>query len=310
MATYTYEVGRGWVDSPAMKVFLSWSKEPSKSVALFLRTWLTDVIQSLAPWMSEHDIESGERSMSIISAELQDRDFGILVITPENQEQPWINFEAGALSKMLSTSRVVPYLFDMKIADLRQGPISQFQAREATKDGTLRLMQDINTQMGGKLTEPQLQKAFDRNWPDLEAELQRIAEAKRVGPAPRPPRRSESDKLDELLTLVREIRQRETPSSYERMRGELPKRFTSRETVQMNETLARHAFLLSKLRSKLDALGIATNSEELLMGEPIIYKIWPQNPLEPQEYKLALKVADEILPTGVHLQIEDASSSF
>ena len=300
MATYTYEVGRGWVDSPAMKVFLSWSKEPSKSVALFLRTWLTDVIQSLAPWMSEHDIESGERSMSIISAELQDRDFGILVITPENQEQPWINFEAGALSKMLSTSRVVPYLFDMKIADLRQGPISQFQAREATKDGTLRLMQDINTQMGGKLTESQLQKAFDRNWPDLESELTRIAEAKRVGPAPRPPRRSESDKLDELLTLVREIRQRETPSAHESIRAShIP--LTRKRGYSMNQLpigIQTFVNIMNHKGFNLEPLGV-------IVGDQTIFRIGLRVPSSPEDIKTITEISKSILPDNIKISIEE-----
>lgn len=42
-----------------MKVFISWSGETSKKVALALKAWLPNVIQALDPWMSDKDIEKG-----------------------------------------------------------------------------------------------------------------------------------------------------------------------------------------------------------------------------------------------------------
>ncbi|AFD25908.1 TIR domain-containing protein [Deinococcus gobiensis] len=210
-----------------MKVFLSWSKEPSKSIATFLRGWLTDVIQSLEPWMSGEDIPVGDRWANQISGELESRNYGILILTPENQFQPWINYEAGALSKMVGSSRVIPYTFGFKPADVSSSPLTAFQGVEANEDGTWRMLVEINKGLPVPLAEPQLRRAFEKNWGDLDAELKRVAEveAKRekANPGTTPPPRSDSDKLDEMLPLLRQIAQqtKESPEDrYRRARGQ------------------------------------------------------------------------------------------
>lgn len=84
-----------------MKVFISWSGARSKAVASKLREWLPDVIQNIEPWMSRHDIKAGERWDKELSGELNDSKFGIICLTSDNYDAPWILFEAGALSKTI-----------------------------------------------------------------------------------------------------------------------------------------------------------------------------------------------------------------
>lgn len=103
-----------------MKIFISWSGEISHQVAVVLRDWLPLVIQSIEPYVSSEDIDKGARWSSDIATELDDSSFGILCVTEDNFEAPWLNFEAGALGKSVEKSNV-------KRSDVH-GPILQFQS--------------------------------------------------------------------------------------------------------------------------------------------------------------------------------------
>lgn len=101
-----------------MKVFISWSGEVSRRVAIVLRDWLPSVIQSLEPYVSSEDIDKGTRWSTDISRELDQSSYGILCVTRENLQAPWLNFEAGALSKSVDKSRVSPFLFSVKRSEI------------------------------------------------------------------------------------------------------------------------------------------------------------------------------------------------
>lgn len=119
-----------------MKVFLSWSGQQSKEVAKVFKWWLPKVIQSLTPYMSDLDIEGGERWGESIASELNTSNVGLICVTRDNVNKPWINFESGALSKSVENAkvRVIPFLFNMPSAQLK-GPLLQFQYVEFTKEG-------------------------------------------------------------------------------------------------------------------------------------------------------------------------------
>lgn len=199
-----------------MKVFISWSKEPSKTVAKTLNDWLPSVIQAVDPWMSEEDIKAGSRWHSEISKQLATTSFGIVCVTLQNQHEPWIQFEAGALAKTVEgrlskeastdESYVVPYLIDMAKSDL-SGPLTAFQAIEAKQEGTKRLVGDINRALaayGGKaLPEATLNKSFERAWPELEATLKGLPI-----PTTQEAKRKPEDILAEILDVVRDTNRR------------------------------------------------------------------------------------------------------
>ena len=102
-----------------MKVFLSWSGHKSHQVALAFRDWLPSVIQSVTPYVSSEDIDKCARWSTDIAKELENSSFGILCVTKDNIEAPWLLFEAGALSKMMGKSAVCPFLFDIKMSEIR-----------------------------------------------------------------------------------------------------------------------------------------------------------------------------------------------
>ncbi|GAQ54721.1 hypothetical protein a10_04536 [Streptomyces acidiscabies] len=194
-----------------MKVFLSWSGERSRQVAEALKSWLPDVIQEVDPWVSTQDIAKGGRGIKEITHELAATDFGIICVTPENEASKWINFEAGSLAKEFEIAHVVPFLIDMKIADLT-GPLSQFQATVGdSREDVRKLIGDMNKSSAGRaVAEERLERAFSRSWSELESALQEVRSA--------PPRegmrnsvaRSDTEMLEEILLLVRKQEYRRT----------------------------------------------------------------------------------------------------
>ena len=157
-----------------MKVFISWSGERSKKVAQIFRDWLPTVIQAIDPFVSSEDIEKGARWNTDIAQELKESSFGLICVTKDNLSSPWLNFEAGALSKSIDNTYVAPLLFDVKPSDLKGSPISQFQATSFTKDDMKRFIETLNAAAGNCLSSARLDKAFELCYPDLENSLNEL----------------------------------------------------------------------------------------------------------------------------------------
>jgi hypothetical protein len=183
-----------------MKVFLSWSGDRSKALATALSTWLTDVIQSVVPWMSDHDIQAGARWGGDLDSELEQSNFGVLCLTSDNLEKPWLLFEAGSLAKSISAARVVPYRLDVSATDVKP-PLSQFQGVDATKEGTLKLVRSINDSAQEPMPPDRVERSFEKYWPDLESRIQ----AAKLQPGGEVSMRDEVDYLKEILELVRQL---------------------------------------------------------------------------------------------------------
>ena len=136
-----------------------------------MKGFLQDVNQRITPWFSDADISAGERWASQLAIELDTTEFGIICVTHDALESPWLLFEAGALSRAVKVARVCPYLIDLSQRQLA-GPLAQFQAKEATQEQTWELLQAINLSMTQEaLPETRLRRYFDTFWPALAAEI-------------------------------------------------------------------------------------------------------------------------------------------
>jgi hypothetical protein len=164
------------IDTPVaeMLIFLSWSGTRSKAIAAALRDWLPDVLHFAKPWMSDTDIHAGQRWAGVMGTVLQETKFGILCITSENRDAPWLVFEAGALSNTLSEAAVTPLLFDVAFTDISNGPLGQFQAKKLDRQGCHDLVLSINALFGNPIDSSRLSRLFEWAWPDLEARLDSI----------------------------------------------------------------------------------------------------------------------------------------
>ena len=128
---------------PEMKVFISWSGKRSQTLAQALREWIPLVLHNVEPWLSEADIEAGDRWAEEVAKELADANFGIICVTRENVGSPWVLFEAGALAKSMQGSKVIPLLLDLEFRDIT-GPLAQFQAKKVEKAGIGEVIHSIN----------------------------------------------------------------------------------------------------------------------------------------------------------------------
>ncbi|MFJ5859670.1 LuxR C-terminal-related transcriptional regulator [Pseudarthrobacter oxydans] len=191
-----------------MKIFISWSGEESKQVALLLKGWLKKLLQATEPWMSDEDIVPGTRWSQTIASELQASDFGIICVTQGNKDAQWINFEAGALSMAISETerKVVPLLigFDNR-GGLRQGPLSAFNALLFEREDMWKLVLTLNAELADSVDADDLGELFEILWPKLEERVESLREILDAAPAPAPP--SQKEMLSEILSTVRQLQQ-------------------------------------------------------------------------------------------------------
>jgi len=171
------------------------------------------MIQRAEPWMSDRDIEAGQRWNEEISARLMETDFGIICLTPENINAPWLLFEAGALAKAINKSaRVVPVLLGFRKADLTF-PLAQFQAVESDREGFFALVSAINGALDVQLEPTILNSVFGGLWPNLESNLRVFLAAS--SESARIVRRSDREVLEDVLESIRTLQRTIGSSAHE-----------------------------------------------------------------------------------------------
>lgn len=184
-----------------MKVFISWSGTRGRLIGDAFKTWLPDVIQSIDPFYSPKDIEKGQRWSVEIEQSLKEAKVGIICVTPESMLSPWLMFESGAISNA-KLSRVCPLLFQVEAAQL-QGPLSQFQATPYGEEEVRKLVASINDLMDVPLSGVQLNRTFDRCWPELD---EAIAKALAIqSETDLPKKRPQEEIIEEILSTVRSL---------------------------------------------------------------------------------------------------------
>jgi hypothetical protein len=186
-----------------MKIFISWSGERSQALADAIKDWLKPILHFAHPWLSTADIKSGDRWSIEIAKELQDTNFGILCVTSDNLNAPWLLFEAGALAKSIDDGRVIPLLLDLEKSDL-SGPLTQFQAEKTDMAGIKKLAESLNKAAATPISDETLQTLFAALWPQLEAKLSSIAATTNAQKKVRP----QAEVLEELVDGVRSVEMR------------------------------------------------------------------------------------------------------
>jgi hypothetical protein len=223
-----------------LKIFISWSGPLSGQVAEALRDWLPSVLQTVVPYVSSEDIHKGARWSVDVSRELETSTYGILCVTASNVDAPWLNFEAGALSKSFDKGRVSPFLFGVDRSDVT-GPLVQFQSTIYDRDDVLKLVKSINMACEVPLESARLDEIFDVWWPRLRRRLDALSVSLDATSA-ETPSRSVDDMVSEILDIVR-AQQLTLSSSIRQATGDINNSVRTVNGVDLTEV----AYLLARL---------------------------------------------------------------
>ncbi len=190
-----------------MRVFLSWSKDRSQKVAEEFHSWIQCVNQKIKPFFSPKDLSGGLVWINELNSQLSKTNAGIIFLTPENQHEAWIQFEAGALAKGFSSNRVFVLLIDMDPKDVK-GPLSSFNLSVPDKEGIRKLIFDLNDLLDEEKLEPLiLNKVLAKYYDDLDQAIKTISSIKpkkKEEPAPR----ASEDIQEEMLNILRNLSNR------------------------------------------------------------------------------------------------------
>jgi len=158
-----------------MRVFIGWSGDRSRLVAGGLKSLLEYTFEGIDVFVSDY-IEPGDAWGPRLQSELEQSQFGILCLTAENFDSPWLLFEAGAMAKKFASShtRVVPYLIDALTEASARSPLAQFQQAKADREGTLSIIKAINALRESPQGTDRLSRIFNGGWSEFEQTLKAL----------------------------------------------------------------------------------------------------------------------------------------
>ena len=198
-----------------MDVFLSWSTPRSQKLANIFNEWITNVLPTVKTYISTEQIGPGDRWSDSIGKGLETNFMGIFFMVEENVDSAWLNFEAGAISKNIEGSKVIPLLHKIKPEQIN-GPIAQFQAKLINeKPDILSIVKQINNGINDerKISSEILIKLFDKWYPDFFEEYTNFC-TENPEPETIDDRKSlnlldSEDQIGEILNIVRSLRRSE-----------------------------------------------------------------------------------------------------
>lgn len=171
-------------------------------IAELIKKFIPKVIQSAKPYYTPDDIEKGLKWETEINQKLAECSIGLICLTKDNTDKPWILFEAGALSNRLDKAKVCPVLFGIKKSEIT-GPLSTFQLTEFTKNDFLKLLKSINKSLEeNQIDETNLNEIYEAFYPKLEENIQDIIKNNDSAIETKP-KRKDREILEEILLLVR-----------------------------------------------------------------------------------------------------------
>ena len=152
-----------------MNIFVSWSGEFSKNIAVCLHSILPQMIPGTIPFISSESIEKGNDWFKSLTNQLNETRVCLVLLTPDNSTSPWLHFEAGIVYSKHNDA-IMPIWCDDSAPNIR-APFSHFQHTLFTKSDWHVLASRLN----GLLTKPHdpklIEYAVNIHWEELHSTL-------------------------------------------------------------------------------------------------------------------------------------------
>jgi hypothetical protein len=268
-------------------VFLSWSGERSRLVAMGLRDSLHKIFNSdetdkkLAAWMSDIDIHAGQRFREVLEPELKGAELAILCLTPECADKPWIFFEAGVISAGKTDTSAIPFLLFGLDLEALPNPFGQFNAVMDGEAGTLKLLQTVNALMPteARQTEKDLKEGFTREWPVLSGKLKSAEHAAsppwhRLFVSARPQRAYDEDLKKASEIWLAGVSLEDTLTTYTKeLQDQLNKRCKLRVLLAKSEDSILEPAVLRKAKGETIKVRIKQKQAEIELSKATLVDI-------------------------------------
>lgn len=182
------------------EVFFSWSGDKSKEIALKFQNLFKQVFEpAVTSFMSARDIGAGRRGLDLLFSKLEQCNYGVSFVDAENARAPWIQFEAGALSKLIDTSRVMVLSLDGNVQSLEDTPLNEFQHKLFNKEDIKSIFEGIIESYKLEKSKDIFMQRFEGEWDEFyrnaQIILEREEEQKKV-------ENDEDGKLDIIMKML------------------------------------------------------------------------------------------------------------
>lgn len=95
----------------------------------------------------------------------------VCVTTPQVAKSPWVNFEAGAVSKYVEDAHVSPLLIRATPEELVDLPLARFQCTRFNRQDIGRLLRSMNDEVGSPISNDQLNANLRNTWKQLKDDV-------------------------------------------------------------------------------------------------------------------------------------------
>lgn len=161
-----------------MNVYVSYSGELSRDIASVIKECFPMIIQSLNVFVSAQDVKIGSFWRSELERTMEESECAIICITKENNNSPWLIFEAGMMAKKTT---LVPLLIDIGYQELND-PLAVFHATLLGKEGLYSIINLLNKKVSNKLDSAILSETFEVMWPMINDKISNILSQHSVTP--------------------------------------------------------------------------------------------------------------------------------